>query len=100
MKKFKISVSADKDLRNIAEYTYKKWGKSQRDTYIHELFEAFNHLSQSPEMAMCIDAIKQGYRKFPQGSHVIYFRTSDSHNIEIIRILHKSMDAKMQLIWE
>lgn len=97
MNKFKISVSADKDLRNIAAYTLKKWGKSQRDTYILELFEAFNHLSQSPEIALRIDTIKQGYRKFPQGSHVIYFRASNTHNIEIIRILHKRMEVDTQL---
>ncbi|HAS8147395.1 type II toxin-antitoxin system RelE/ParE family toxin, partial [Vibrio vulnificus] len=33
------------------------------------------------------------YRKFPQGSHVIFYRQIGSQNIEIIRILHKSMDV-------
>ena len=97
MKKFKLSAAADADLRNIAAYTLEQWGKPQRDTYIRELFEAFARLSKSPDIAIRIDAIREGYRKFPQGSHVIYFRKSETHSIEIIRVLHKSMDADSQL---
>jgi len=97
VKKFKLSAAADADLRNIAAYTLEQWGKPQRDTYIGELFEAFRCLAKSPEIAMKIDAIREGYRKFPQGSHVIYFRKSETHSIEIIRVLHKNMDADAQL---
>lgn len=80
-------------MRKIAAHTLAHWGQPQRDAYISELFEAFSHLADTPEIAEKIDNIRNGYRKFPQGSHVIYFRDSDSHSIEIIRVLHKRMDA-------
>ena len=41
-----------------------------------------------------VDDVKAGYVKFPVGSHVIFFRKSES-GIDIIRILHQSMDAEL-----
>lgn len=97
MRKFKISSTADADLRNIAKYTLEQWGEPQRNAYVSELFEAFDRLAQAPEIAVGIDSIRRGYRKFPQGSHVIFFRQSNSSNIEIIRVLHKRMDVDFHL---
>ena len=84
-------------MRNIAKHTLECWGKPQRDAYIGEMFEAFGRLADGPEIAATIGGIRDGYRKFPQGSHIIYFRESDSYGIEIIRILHKHMDAEAHL---
>lgn len=93
MTKFRLSVAADADMRNIAKYTLKRWGRAQRDAYISEMFGAFSRLAERPQIASNIDGIRDGYKKFPQGSHMIYFRNSDSHSIEIIRVLHKLMDV-------
>jgi len=97
VKRFRLSVAADADLRKIAEYTLQYWGRPQRDAYITELFGAFSRLAKTPQIATTADNVREGYRKFPQGSHVIFFRNSDSHSIEIIRVLHKRMDADAQL---
>ena len=97
MKKFRISRAADADLRNIAEHTRQHWGEPQRDAYITELFDAFKRLAKTPEIAAGADHVRDGYRKFPQGSHVIFFRKSEKHGIEIVRVLHKRMDAEAQL---
>jgi len=96
MRKFRLSARADSDLRNIATYTLQEWGESQRNAYIGELFDAFVRLSRTPQIATNIDDIREGYRKFPQGSHVIYFRESSTHSIEIIRVLHRRMDVDAQ----
>jgi toxin ParE1/3/4 len=37
--------------------------------------------------------IKENYRKFPQGSHVIFYLIVSQNNIQIIRILHRNMDV-------
>ena len=97
MKKFRISKAADADLRKIAEYTLQHWGIKQRDAYIKEMFGAFSQLSKAPEMAVKMDSVREGYRKFSQGSHVIFFREVESCNIEIIRVLHKRMDVDAHL---
>ena len=97
MRRFRLSAAADADLRKIAEHTLRLWGKPQRDAYITELFDAFARLADTPQIAASVDAIREGYRKFPQGSHVIFFRIFDSQDIEIIRVLHKRMDADAHL---
>ena len=84
-------------MRKIAAHTLQQWGKQKRDTYIGDLFDTFGRLSATPQIAARVDDIRKGYRKFPQGSHVIFFRASELHDIEIIRVLHKRMDADAQL---
>lgn len=39
------------------------------------------------------DYIKIHYRKFPQGSYIIFYKEADKSNVEVIRILHKNMDV-------
>ncbi len=97
MPSFVLSRAADSDIRKIANYSLEKWGRSQRNTYITELFDAFEHLAESPQIAIKIDQIRAGYRKFPQGSHVIFFKESSQNQIEIVRVLHKSMDVSTQI---
>ena len=84
-------------MRKIAEHTLERWGAEQRDAYITELFGAFTRLAATPEIATRIDYIREGYRKFPQGSHVVFFRDSETHGIEVVRVLHKRMDVEAQL---
>ena len=84
-------------MRKIAEHTAEQWGAEQRDAYITELFEAFARLAVTPEIAARIDHIREGYRRFPRGSHVVFFRESETHGIEVIRVLHKRMDAEAHL---
>jgi len=95
--RFRLSAAADADMRSIAEHTREQWGLEQRDAYIGELFEAFARLAASPEMAAKIDHVRKGYRKFSHRSHVVFFRQSETHGIEIIRVLHKRMDVEAQL---
>lgn len=97
MTKFRISSAADADLRSIAEYTLTQWGAERRNSYFQRIFDAFTRLGDTPEISTNLESVREGYRKFPIGSHVIYHRTSATHSIEIIRVLHKRMDAEVHL---
>ena len=44
------------------------------------------------------DYIKDGYRKFPQGSYIIFYRESTKSKITIIGILHKNMDVESNFL--
>ncbi|MCA2019021.1 type II toxin-antitoxin system RelE/ParE family toxin, partial [Vibrio tritonius] len=48
---------------------------------------------ENPDIGKTCDDIREGYRKFPQGSLVIFYQQIGSQSIQIIRILHKSMDV-------
>ena len=84
-------------MRNIAENTLQQWGVTQRDAYITEMLDAFARLAEARQIAMSAEAVREGYRKFPQGSHIIFFRSSDTHGIEIVRVLHNRMDAEAHM---
>jgi toxin ParE1/3/4 len=62
--------------------------------YIKQFDEGFHLLSETPAIGKKCDDIKIGYRKFPQGSHLVFYREMTKSKIRIIRILHKSMDVE------
>ena len=93
MKPFNLTVFAKADLKDIAVFTQRKWGPEQRNIYLKQFDDAFRMLSKNPDIGKGCDEIRAGYRKFPQGSHVIFYKQTNSQEILVIRILHKSMDV-------
>ncbi len=94
---FKLSAKVKSDLKNIAKFTHEKWGRGQRNIYIKQFDDSFHMLADSPEIGKSCDFIRNGYLKIPHGSHVIFYKIDTSSKIEIIRILHKSMDVTLNL---
>lgn len=94
---FSLTEAAKADLKSIAAYTQRRWGREQRRIYAKQFDDAFHMLTDTPEAGAACDSIKTGYRKFPNGSHVIFYRDLSDTEIEIIRILHKRMDLARQL---
>jgi toxin ParE1/3/4 len=95
---FSLSEKAKSDLKNIARFTQKRWGREQRNHYLKTLDNCFHQLSNNPAIGMICSEIRPGYLKFPTGSHVIYYRNKDNARIEIVRVLHESMDVDIHLI--
>jgi toxin ParE1/3/4 len=98
MKTFELTQAAKKDLREIAKFTEKRWGRNQRYVYMKQFDDIFHFLAENPAVGKSCDYIKAGYKKFPQGSHLVFYRDGTKANITIIRILHKSMDVESQFL--
>lgn len=94
---FLLTAAARKDIIDIGRFTAGKWGKRQRDNYLKQLDDAFILLARQPEIGKDADDIKLGYKKFSQGSHMIFYRAGMDSKIVVIRILHSSMDAELHL---
>jgi toxin ParE1/3/4 len=94
---FILTTKAKADLKSIAIYTQRKWGKEQRKIYVRQFDDTFHMLSENPKAGTECDYIKNGYRKFPVTSHIVFYRNTSETNIEIIRILHKNIDARERL---
>lgn len=92
MNSFSLTLHAKNDLKAIAHFTEKRWGKVQRNIYIKQFDDLFYMLADSPPIGKTCDFIRNGYHKFPQGSHIIFYKSTSLESIEIIRILHKNMD--------
>jgi len=98
MKAFELTREAKDDLRKIARFTEKRWGRDQRLLYIKQFDDVFHLLAEAPALGKKCDYIKTGYRKFPQGSHILFYREVSKSKIIIIRILHKNMDVESKLL--
>ncbi|PKG98359.1 type II toxin-antitoxin system RelE/ParE family toxin [Paraglaciecola sp. MB-3u-78] len=97
MRAFTLTNKAKADLKSIAVYTQRKWGKEQRKIYLRQFDDAFHMLSKTPVVGSKCDFIKEGYRKFPAASHLVFYHSVNQSEIEIVRLLHKRMDAEAQL---
>ena len=96
MSGYVLSPRAQADLDDIWDYTERNWGKEQAEAYIRLIGAAIRAIASSPERAKPCDHIREGYRNYPAGSHMIFFRLLDG-KIDVVRILHRRMDFDRHL---
>lgn len=97
MPRFSLTKQALEDLREIGRYTQERWGREQRRHYLALLDRYFHALAENPNQGQRCEEIRAGYRKFPSGRHVIFYREQATGGIEIIRVLHERMDLETHL---
>ena len=93
---YRLTNKALEDLRSIARYTEKNWSRERRNKYLSKLDASIQLIVDEPQLGHACDEIRKGYRKHHVGRHLIFYRQTTSH-IEIIRILHESMDVDSHL---
>jgi len=96
MPAFRLSAKSLEDLKSIGLFTLKYWGREQQKIYLSKLVESFHILADQPHLGIACDDIRQGYRIYHVGRHLIFYRQK-STGIEIIRILHDRMDVQTRL---
>lgn len=97
MSGFVLSNKAVADLKDIGRYTLRRWGREQRDIYLRKLDTSFGQLAANPLNGKECSEIREGYRKFTVGSHLILYRLWSADVIEIVRILHGRMDVEERM---
>ncbi len=96
MSQLRLTPKARADLDAIWDHTVKHWGIEQAEAYLLSLGETMKLLANQPGLGRNIDDIWEGYFKFTAASHIFIYRFQPTA-IEIIRILHKSMDMERNL---
>jgi toxin ParE1/3/4 len=91
-----LSPQAGRDLGEIWDYTYAAWGMDKADAYLNEIRAALLTLCDSPLLGRDCGSTRAEYRKFPVGSHLLFYRLRANH-IDVIRILHRRMDIDRHL---
>ena len=97
MPRFRIKATARADLKGIANYTEQTWSREQRNSYLTELDHVFHRLAENPELGKACDFIRSGYRVFPVGGHLVFYKIGSGTVVEIIRVLHKRMDVSSRV---
>jgi toxin ParE1/3/4 len=98
VKKLKIVISEDSvlDLEEIWFYTFTNWSLEQADRYHTLIIKEIDYLATNPHFGKKVDHLISGYRSTKVKSHYIFY-TFSSTELEIIRILHESMDIPNRL---
>lgn len=92
-----LSVKASRDIKSIAKYTIKEFGKSQSLKYAKGLKDVLGELSNNPDMGRRYVAIKnQMLLRYRYKSHVVFYYI-DAKYIFIVRILSGKMDFPKHL---
>jgi toxin ParE1/3/4 len=92
---FRVSPLAQRDLEDIWSFTVEKWSWEQAGKYHADLLRVFVQLLSGQVKGREVD-VRTGYRKYPVGSHFVFYRRR-SYGIEIIRVLHRRMDVSRHL---
>lgn len=96
--RYRISEAAISDLELIWKYTLHKWSLDQADRYYELIINEIDFLSSNLFAGKSVDYIRKGYRSAVVKSHLIFYKIGDDKIMEIIRILHHSMDIDEDLL--
>ena len=91
--RYRLSKAARADMDRLYLEGIMQFGLRQADAYLDELEGKFLLLCDFPEAGSDASWLAERLRKFPQASHVIYYRSAQE-TADIIRVLPARMDVK------
>ncbi|MCL2041565.1 MAG: type II toxin-antitoxin system RelE/ParE family toxin [Bacteroidales bacterium] len=97
MANYFLSNKAVEDLSNIWNYTYETWSENQADKYYNILIDFCEEISKNPKVGKNYDEIDEHIRGYRASHHIIFYRIIAANVIEVVRILHQSMDLKNRM---
>ncbi len=97
MNNYRISNMAIQDLNSIWFYTFQKWSKKQADKYYRELISEIKNVAMNFIDGNPVTQIRAGYRSSKVNSHVIFYKLGIDNIVEVVRVLHMSMDWESHL---
>ncbi len=97
MAKVILRQEAIDDLNDIWAYTFEEWSEKQADKYYATLEFACVQIGENPELGKKYDGISNSLFGLKTGKHIIFYHIISEVAIEIIRILHESMDFQNRL---
>lgn len=90
MSRYRLSVLAELDLADIADYTTDVWGGKHAEVYLDSLVECFVRIAKMPELGRSCDSVQRDFRRIEQGKHAIFYKP-ENKGVFISRVLHQSM---------
>jgi toxin ParE1/3/4 len=101
----RLAEQAELDLLNITRWTVENFSDHQAEIYAKTLSLAIEALHDGPEVlgATARDDLGLGIRtchvahQGRKGRHFVVFRTAPEQTIEVLRLLHDSMDLARHL---
>lgn len=92
----RYSPEAAADVESIERYSLDTYGEELGGDYMDSMVGRVERIAQLPGIGRPVSG-RPGLQGLLSGQHVIYYRVRAQAEIEIVRILHQSMDAEHQL---
>ncbi|MBL8949126.1 MAG: type II toxin-antitoxin system RelE/ParE family toxin [Myxococcaceae bacterium] len=96
MPALRLTRAARRDLVDIGAFTLDRWGDAQLEKYLRQLDARLHAIARHPEHGRPCDEVRPGLMKVREGRHVIFYR-SKNQRVEVVRVLHASMDPSRHL---
>ena len=97
MSKFHLTNKVIEDLSEIWEYTYDAWSEKQADEFYSYLLNSFQEIIEYPKVGKKYNELESNLLGYLANRHIIFYKTISKTEIEVIRILHSSMDLKSRI---
>ena len=95
---YKISVEAKNDIERIWLYTFEIWSLKQPDRYFDLIMDEVEYIAENPSSGKDYSDVRKGYLRSRVKSHFIFYKVNKKQNeVEIIRVLHQSMNIENRL---
>mgnify|MGYP003385689050 FL=1 len=91
-----LSRLAQEDIEALLESSLVYFGEQQTQQYVTGLEYHLELLASRPGLGVDVSDMREGYRKFPYASHVIYYTVHDK-GICVVRLLHSRMDERRHI---
>lgn len=94
---------AKRDISDVLRFTMERWGKEQARIYRKLILDALNAIAADPSCGSQRFTVRegaQGYHIKRAGAparHILFYRVSKNGIVEVIRLLHDSMDFDRHL---
>ena len=94
-RQYRLSPLAEADMEDIWTYSSATWSVPQANAYTRDFLTAFADLASGHRQGTPVSA-RRGYLRLAVGSHAVFYQVNVT-TIDIIRVLHQSMDVRRHL---
>lgn len=85
------------DLNTIWVYSFEKWSENQANKYYSLIRHACNEIGKNPTIGEVYNEISENLYGLKSGKHILFYQLLSGDEIDVIRILHESMDLKTRM---
>lgn len=97
MAEIQFSNKAIEDLSDIWNYTYDTWSEKQADFCYNMLIGLCYEVADKPSIGRSYAIVSEGLYGIVAGKHIIFYQHISDKLIEVVRILHGSMDIRNRI---
>ena len=96
---YSLSREAARDVREIEDYSARKWGDERTALYLNDIFVALKKLADKPDLGRRRNDVPPPYLVYSVGSHIIIYRHNTAKALlEVLNILHPAQDVKLRVL--